>query len=145
MAEACLAYQNHQGANVNLLLFCCWLGSLGREIGQTELAQASAKIEIWDARVVQPLRSVRQFVSGSSLSADTLLNDLKQVELKAEQVVQNCLYDWWFQQQESVETAVTTEPAVALLTQENLNRYLLLLGIDEPIEAGSALLWPVSQ
>ncbi|MFB3151067.1 MAG: TIGR02444 family protein, partial [Alphaproteobacteria bacterium] len=30
VAEACLALQESQGVDVNVLLFCCWLGESGR-------------------------------------------------------------------------------------------------------------------
>lgn len=57
---ACLSLQERRGADVNLLLFCCWVGESGRGVLTAEgLKRASAAVERWHDKVVRGLRAVR--------------------------------------------------------------------------------------
>lgn len=55
--KACLDLQDRLGADVNLLLFCCWLG---REIEEGQLDRILAEVGPWQREVVEPLRAVRR-------------------------------------------------------------------------------------
>lgn len=55
--KACLDLQDRLGADVNLLLFCCWLG---REIEEGQLEKILAEVGPWQRDVVEPLRAVRR-------------------------------------------------------------------------------------
>lgn len=57
--RACLDLQRRHRLNVNLVLFCCWLGARGIEIERDWLARTSAICERWQTAVVRPLRQVR--------------------------------------------------------------------------------------
>ncbi|MBL4567962.1 MAG: TIGR02444 family protein, partial [Porticoccus sp.] len=94
VAQCCLTYQNQYGANVNLMLFCCWLGSSRVRLERQELAEVQVLIKPWDSQAIQPLRMVRRFMSSSPLSSDVMMSQLQQVELMAEQVIQDDLFDW---------------------------------------------------
>ena len=63
VAEACLDLQDRRGCDVNILLFCCWLGASGRPTltGDRLRAILSAS-DGWQASVVRPLREVRRLL-----------------------------------------------------------------------------------
>lgn len=58
--SACLWLQDHWGADVNLLLLCCWLGREGRVADRRLLREARAAVAAWRREVVLPLRQVRR-------------------------------------------------------------------------------------
>jgi uncharacterized protein (TIGR02444 family) len=154
VARCCLDYQDHQGANVNLLLFCCWVGRQNLLLSADQLRQAILQIECWDNHAVKPLRQARQYVAVSSLFTSPelglkkgdVVNSFQQAELMAEQVVQDVLFHWW----ETQDANVLDEPLVdsdggsviSRAQAKNLNRYLALLGADV-VPEGSPLLWPL--
>ena len=57
---ACLALQEHRGADVNLLLFCGWTGREGRELDRRDLRQAIGCVGNWQSEVIAPLRLARR-------------------------------------------------------------------------------------
>jgi uncharacterized protein (TIGR02444 family) len=63
VAEACLDLQERRGCDVNVLLFCCWLGASGRPTVTADrlrsILQASSA---WQSEIVQPLRAVRRLL-----------------------------------------------------------------------------------
>ncbi|MEH6469081.1 MAG: TIGR02444 family protein [Porticoccus sp.] len=139
VAECCLRYQDNDGANVNLLLFCCWLGFSGQRIEPEGLEQARLLIDDWDLQAVQKLRSVRRFLVSSQQASDEMIKGLQQVELMAEQIVQDVLYDWWLG-----EGFCNTNEHSAVLQAKNLNTYFHLLGC-QPVMADSPLLCPIDE
>lgn len=63
VAEACLDLQERRGCDVNILLFCCWLGASGRPTLTAErLRTILAASEAWQSRVIRPLREVRRLL-----------------------------------------------------------------------------------
>lgn len=60
VAEYCLRLQDEIGANVNLLLLCCWAGRYGMALNADTLAAAIAAIENCEAQVLRPLRARRR-------------------------------------------------------------------------------------
>jgi uncharacterized protein (TIGR02444 family) len=154
VAECCLNYQDGDSANVNLILFCCWLGFSGQRLEPAALEKARSLIEAWDLQAVQKLRSVRRFLvssqstPGEMVKSDVVVGEmiqsLQQVELMAEQVVQNALYDWW----RGNDFCHSHEHGAALQTErlqaENLNTYLGTLGC-QPIPNDSPLLCPLDE
>jgi len=61
VAEACLNLQERRGCDVNILLFCCWLGASGRSTLTAERLRAVLKAsDRWQAEIVRPLREVRK-------------------------------------------------------------------------------------
>lgn len=63
VAEACLDLQDRRGCDVNVLLFCCWLGASGRPTLTAERLRAILKVsDVWQQEIVQPLRQVRRLL-----------------------------------------------------------------------------------
>jgi uncharacterized protein (TIGR02444 family) len=63
VAEACLDLQERRGCDVNILLFCCWLGASGRPtLTADRLRAILAASNEWQARIVRPLREVRRLL-----------------------------------------------------------------------------------
>jgi uncharacterized protein (TIGR02444 family) len=63
VAEACLDLQDRRGCDVNILLFCCWLGASGRPTLTVERLRAILKVsDVWQAEIVRPLRGVRKLL-----------------------------------------------------------------------------------
>jgi len=63
VAEACLDLQERRGCDVNILLFCCWLGASGRPTLTADRLRALLKVsDVWQAEIVQPLRRVRRLL-----------------------------------------------------------------------------------
>lgn len=58
--RACLWLQERCGADVNLLLLCCWLTSQGRPADRRFLAGAMAGVAAWRREAIEPLRRVRR-------------------------------------------------------------------------------------
>lgn len=149
VAECCLSYQDSEGANVNLLLFCCWLGFSGQRLEPAALEKARSLIEEWDLQAVQKLRAIRRFLVSSQSALGVMvksdvvkgemIQSLQQVELMAEQVVQNALYDWWLKE----SFCETNDPRI-VLQAINLNTYLDTLGC-QPVMADSPLLCPLDE
>src|SRR3954471_16018638 len=63
VAEACLDLQERRGCDVNVLLFCCWLGASGRPTISAERLRAILRVsDVWQAEIVRPLRAVRRLL-----------------------------------------------------------------------------------
>jgi len=141
VAQCCLEYQEQNGANVNLLLFCCWLGSLGVLISSNELEQAKLTIKPLDLNAVQPLRAVRQFIKTLKPGMEDLYGQLKQVELMAEHAVQNDLFDWsmrngFIEVQKLVgKKEFVSANTISEIQMKNINAYLSLLDCDPVSES----------
>lgn len=141
VASLCLNYQYQAGANVNILLFCCWLGSLDLGISQLELDEIKELIGDWDQQAVQPLRASRHFISGSALATDTLIDMLKEAELASEQIVQTVLFKWYLAKKKcSINSSDRENKGNIYLQVDNLNCYLTSLGCDT-VTIDSPLVW----
>ncbi|MCX7173332.1 MAG: TIGR02444 family protein, partial [Proteobacteria bacterium] len=124
-----LRLQERWGADVNLLLYCCWLGQTGRALDKRSLRAVIAKVSRWQAEVIQPIRQARRVLKNppDGLPADWAMQLRKRIgalELDLEYLEQRVLAD----------TAQTLplkirpwSPRVA--TAASLTRYLALLGI----------------
>ncbi|MFI5020941.1 MAG: TIGR02444 family protein [Alphaproteobacteria bacterium] len=101
VAAACLALQERHGADVNLLLFCCWHARSGRgALAGEGLRRAAAAVEPWHGQLVRGLRAVRVRLRCPSAplpqATDALLAELAEalrkkvaaVELEAEHLEQ---------------------------------------------------------
>jgi len=58
--DACLALQTRCGADVNLLLFCGWVGRQGRLLDASSLRSAVGCVGPWQSEVIAPLRLARR-------------------------------------------------------------------------------------
>jgi len=60
VASERLELQELHGVNVNVLLFCTWLGTQAITLDRYDIEAASRIVVRWDAMVVRPLRTARQ-------------------------------------------------------------------------------------
>lgn len=97
--QACLALQDRCGADVNLLLFCGWIGQSGVALDRRRLRQAMARVGRWQTEVIQPLRGARRAVKHrpppglAPEMAQALRGRLGSMELELEQIEQALLAD----------------------------------------------------
>jgi uncharacterized protein (TIGR02444 family) len=60
VAEECLGLQDRCVIDVNLLLFCGYMGAGGVLLSQDDLRQVSELLRAWHEDVVRPLRAARR-------------------------------------------------------------------------------------
>lgn len=129
VAKACLALQEQWGADVNLILYCCWLGRAGRALDKRSLRIAITAASRWQAEVIRPVRQARHSLKKPPYGVpDTWVVPLRKrlgaLELDLEYLEHRLLA--------SVAQALppkkrANSPEVA--TMASLARYLALLGI----------------
>jgi uncharacterized protein (TIGR02444 family) len=93
VSAACLSLQNRRGADVNILLLCCWLATLGLKVEQAGLHAAIAAVEAWRRDVLEPLRGARravadQFPEIAKSDRQSIKHGVLSVELECERVAQ---------------------------------------------------------
>lgn len=98
VAPECLALQSALNMDVNILLFCAWLGAERKLLLNDKNFDATdACVRRWHETVVRPLRAVRQAMKPMPEMADEavqgLRKDIAAVELRAEQVEQALLFE----------------------------------------------------
>ncbi len=86
-----IALQDSAGADVDVLLFLCFLADRSRVAGRDDVARMDASIKAWRENVVKPVRALRrQLKDGIAPVAlalsDPIRNVVKNVELDAERV-----------------------------------------------------------
>ena len=97
VAEECLAAQAALDIDVNILLFCAWMGAAERVLlDAPQIAAVTRGVEEWHKTVVRPLRAVRQRLKALPAIQHPPVEALrKQVagdELRAEQIEQAFLF-----------------------------------------------------
>lgn len=99
VADECLFLQNEFGADVNMLLYCCWAAAgFGKFDGEL-FDQACGLSDEWANNVVRPLRSARTWMKHTGCSLDAMSADdcmrlreeIKKLELGAEKLQQHTL------------------------------------------------------
>lgn len=126
--QACLGLQSACGADVNLLLLCCWMGIRRKTLGEPFLRRVMAAVSRWQSEVVQPLRRARRALKQAGIGAPRawrvhLREPVSRLELEAEYVEQRVL----------ARLAALAPPRPRSATAEqavsaNLENYLGLLG-----------------
>ncbi len=134
VADACLALQDQHGLDVNLLLYCCWIGASRGAIRKSDLKSAFEFSASWSANVVRPLREVRSWLKTTGRHNECIPRadcmevraDVKAAELAAERLQQIGL--------ESLSEAAPEQPLSAEEQLDaavvNLTRYLSLMNLD---------------
>jgi uncharacterized protein (TIGR02444 family) len=100
VAPLCLQMQREFDADVNLLLFGLWLGLEKHLLLEVDKAEGILRhISDWRDQVVRPLRKARtQMKSLTSLdmiAQNSLREAIKTAELRAEQIEQAMLFDYF--------------------------------------------------
>ncbi len=128
VAEACLSLQNHQGADVNMLLYCCWVGAAVGPFEDELFSRASEYSARWAENVVIPLREARTWMKHTGCAAEPtptedcmqLREEVKSVEFAAEKMQQKVLESLL-----SIENSRTAAPDQLIGdVAANLKRYL---------------------
>ena len=91
VANECLELQELHGVNVNLLLFCAWIGTQAITLDRNDIEAANQIVVHWDAMVVRPLRIARQEMKADPDMA-TVRPYVKALEIEAEQIEQAMLF-----------------------------------------------------
>ena len=122
VADECLALQDAQGIDVNVLLFAAWLGSRRVVVTEEHLAVIESTVRPWRDQVVRPLRGVRRDIKTRADAAQedfaALRTDVAALELRAEQLEQAMLYDM---------AANLIDPAATATPQSAVRRNISLL------------------
>ena len=133
LPDACLSLQNESGADINMLLFCCWAAAAKVELNGDMFQNVLQFSRRWANDVVRPLRAIRIKMKRSDRRAKTvqaesyneLRENIKVVELCAEKL-----------QQEELQAMIgTTIPQLVAagplnLAVANLRRYCEAEAID---------------
>jgi uncharacterized protein (TIGR02444 family) len=94
---ACIALQERRGIDVNLLLFCAWIGESGRGVlAESDLEAMLAATTAWNRDIVCALRVVRDRLKGGmppipKERSDILRKMVLEIEVKSEHVEQIAL------------------------------------------------------
>lgn len=73
---ACVVVQENHQIDVNILLFCCWLGASGRGVMTAdELGRLKQAVDPWHQRVVRSLRAIRHELKDGMPPAPRDLSD----------------------------------------------------------------------
>ena len=100
--KECLDLQDHYGIDVNLLLFCAFVGAVhGAVMPENDLKLAAGLVSEWHNKIVTNLREARRALkpfardfSSIASAAGALRNNVKALELEAEQIEQTILEEW---------------------------------------------------
>jgi uncharacterized protein (TIGR02444 family) len=95
VAAACLVLQDEHGRDVNLALYCCWLGVSGRgRVDRRALTACDQAIAGWRHDVVENFRAARRAIKAAAVpESESLYSKAKAVELEAERTLQRQLAD----------------------------------------------------
>lgn len=95
--DVCLDAQERFGADVNLMLLCCWLGFSGVKLDSKGLKRLDQLVDGWRREVIDPVRTLRRRLVDSigpmgPHATKPLRDDVKALELQAEQIQQAVLF-----------------------------------------------------
>ncbi len=98
----CLALQDQFGLDINLVLFCAFLGAAhGIALTPDDIAAARQEVGPWQQDVVSTLRAARRRLktielrdAGAAEAAVNLRSQIKSAELESERVEQTMLEQW---------------------------------------------------
>lgn len=91
VAPTCLDLQDRFGLDVNLLLYAAWIAHRGRRLTHHHLVGMEAAVGDWRHNVVMPARALRRRWQGYPPAA-AILDEIKALELRAEQQQQDMIY-----------------------------------------------------
>lgn len=91
--SSCLHLQNCFEADVNILLYCCWLAEQGIELDAQDIQRLIAATQPWQTSMIKPLREARKMMKQhiiampSEMLEQTIAN-ISEMELNAEHMAQ---------------------------------------------------------
>jgi uncharacterized protein (TIGR02444 family) len=98
VAPACIELQDHAKVDVNVLFFLLWNATEKRALSAVDVAEVERSVGAWRDMTVVPIRNVRRALKSPPpvMAADTaegFRTRIKAVELEAERLQQEALYD----------------------------------------------------
>ncbi len=98
VAQACIELQDRAKVDVNILFFLLWNATQGRTYKKADVAEVERLIGAWREMAVVPIRNVRRALKApppvmAADAAESLRTRIKAVELVAERLQQEALYD----------------------------------------------------
>ena len=98
VADACIALQDRSGVDVNLLLFLLWHALQQRSLSVEDIGRLERTIAPWRDTTVIPLRIMRRALKAppslvEAATAESFRTRIKAVELEAERLQQEAMYD----------------------------------------------------
>jgi uncharacterized protein (TIGR02444 family) len=134
--DACLTLQDKHNADVNLILFLLYQGSLHQQLPQETIKQIDDKTRSFRERVIQPIRELRKTLKGKQFGVEegdaSLYQDMLSFELSAEKLAQAHL--------ETIEFVADSGQTPLQAATDNLYSYAKLLDIPHPNIAFETLL-----
>lgn len=94
VAAACLTLQDRFEADVNIVLFCCWLAKTGRgRVSARLLATLRKSVSPWHSEIVRALRALRRRLKAPDAEwppqeTESLRERIKDAEIEAERIEQ---------------------------------------------------------
>lgn len=97
--DACLSLQNDYGADVNMVLYCCWIGDAVGAFDGELFNRASEYSARWAENVVIPIREARTWMKHTGCNSPSvptescmeLREEIKSIEFAAEKMQQEVL------------------------------------------------------
>lgn len=122
VSKLCLDLQDNYGADVNMLLFACWLGNSGRGTVTVSAWRAMIlRLAKWREKVIKPLRSVRHTLKHEHLVPSNMKEQVFKCEIDAEHIEQLILEKEWGNTRRSIISDSTRRTQDMI---ENLATYL---------------------
>jgi uncharacterized protein (TIGR02444 family) len=99
VSDACIVLQDDCGVDVNLLLYLFWLASERRQLMVDEVKSLDQKVKSWRELTIIPIRDTRRSLKGAATllepnKQEAFRNKIKAVELEAERLQQEALYEF---------------------------------------------------
>lgn len=134
----CLKLQQDGQADINILLWLCWLETKSIPVDHKQIQQAEAHIARWNQEAVWPLRALRtemkQRYGTSDVAIEATRSAIKKAELQAERVVQIRL-------EQLADTWPAPSQHQALQAGHNLAIYAEYLHLPEPLKRKMQILY----
>ena len=98
VASSCVALQDSVGADINILLYCCWVASEGAAIIKpAEFNEIIVAIDPWQSSVIRALRKIRRDMKKNEMlnlgeMSENLRQSIKLCEFESEKLEQMILY-----------------------------------------------------
>lgn len=125
--ELMLAFQDRFGADVPILLYCCWLATEQKCLSGSAIQALVADTDTWREECVRALRKVRRFLKEQP-GQDKLYQQVKQVELQSEMIQ----LEWLWEQFDTLALETSDSPFIELIRKNAETYSQLLSNLDQP-------------
>ena len=96
---ACLRLQDSYNADVNILMYCCWVAwDRAMRLDSQATGRILASVDAWKKDVVVPLRTIRRDLKDATHQGidpklqERLRSEIKGIELRSERLQQDALF-----------------------------------------------------